>query len=67
MNIKRSIALLACVVLAACASPSTRTAAPAGGNAGLPASSPQMATTSTLPGYLAPGAFDIMTVLPPAP
>ncbi|MET0280869.1 MAG: phosphatase PAP2 family protein, partial [Steroidobacteraceae bacterium] len=51
-----------------CAGPSARTdAPPAAGNTGLPASSPQMATASTLPGYLAPGAFDIMTVLPPAP
>jgi acid phosphatase (class A) len=69
MNNTRSTALLAfALALAACAGPAARTEAPpAAGNAGLPASSPQMATVSTLPGYLAPGAFDIMSVLPPAP
>ncbi len=68
MNTRTTALLVCALVLVACAGPSARTnAPPAGGNAGLPASSPQMATASTLPGYLAPGALDIMTVLPPAP
>jgi acid phosphatase (class A) len=69
MNTLRPIGFAPLVMLlAACAAAPSPDAATSTGNASpMATTGSQMPSPATLPGYLAPGTFDILAVLPPAP